>query len=173
MLKRLVISESKSRDEHSFVRFVLKSKASVLNIRGYCFSGWSNKLTGLKNYMDSNLALLNSSVRESLFPPERPIYTRVRDEVSAKYGNSAEAENSLITDGCVIDGKTENSVLFRGAKIEEGAEVYGCVLMHNTVVGKGAVLRHVITDKNVVISPGETLCGSEKYPLYIPKGTRV
>ena len=168
-----LISESKSRDEHSFVRFVLKSKASVLNIRGYCFSGWSNKLTGLKNYMDSNLALLNSSVRESLFPPERPIYTRVRDEVSAKYGNSAEAENSLITDGCVIDGKAENSVLFRGAKIEEGAEVYGCVLMHNTVVGKGAILRHVITDKNVVISPGETLCGSEKYPLYIPKGTRV
>ena len=168
-----LISESKSRDEHSFVRFVLKGKASVLNIRGYCFDGWSNKLTGLKNYMDSNLALLNPAVRASLFPAERPIYTRVRDEVSARYGSFAEVENSLITDGCVIDGKVENSVIFRGARIEKGAVVSGCVLMHNTVVKSGAVLRHVITDKNVVVSSGEQLSGSEKYPLYIPKGTEL
>ena len=168
-----LISESKSRDEHSFVRFVLKGKASVLNIHGYCFDGWSNKLTGLKNYMDSNLALLNPAVRASLFPAERPIYTRVRDEVSARYGSFAEVENSLITDGCVIDGKVENSVIFRGARIEKGAVVSGCVLMHNTVVKSGAVLRHVITDKNVVVSSGEQLSGSEKYPLYIPKGTEL
>lgn len=168
-----LISESKSRDEHSFVRFVLNGKASVLNIRGYCFDGWSNKLTGLKNYMDSNLALLRPEVRSSLFPPERPIYTRVRDEVSARYGDSAEVENSLITDGCIIDGKVENSIIFRGARIEKGAVVSCCVLMHNTVVKSGAVLRHVITDKNVVISSDEQLSGSEKYPLYIPKGAEL
>lgn len=172
LLEKL-ISESKSRDEHSFVRFVLKGKAPVLNIRGFCFDGWSNKLTGLKNYLDSNLALLDPEVRASLFPADRPIYTRVRDEVPAKYGKAAEVENSLITDGCVIEGKAENSVICRGARIEKGAVVSGCVLMHNTVVGAGAVLRNVITDKNVVISAGEQLSGSSKYPLYIAKGTKI
>lgn len=172
LLDRL-IAESVSRDERSFVRFVLMGKCRVLNIRGYCFEGWSNKMAGLTNYLEANLALLRPEVRASLFPADRPIYTRVRDEVSAKYGSEAEISNSLVTDGCVIEGKVEGSVLFRGARVEKGAVVRGCVLMHNTVVGAGAVLEHVITDKNVVISPGERLSGSERYPMYLPKGTKV
>lgn len=172
LLDRL-IAESISRDERSFVRFVLMGKCKELDIRGYCFGGWSNKMAGLTNYFEASLALLRPDVRASLFPVDRPIYTRVRDEVSAKYGARAKISNSLVTDGCVIDGEVEDSVLFRGAKIGRGAKVRGCVLMHNAVVGEGAVLEHVITDKNVVISPGEHLSGSEKYPMYLPKGTVV
>lgn len=172
LLDRL-IADSISHDEHSFVHFVLMEKRPVLKIRGYEFSGWSNKMTGIRNYLDANLALLDPTVRASLFPKGRPIYTRVRDEVSAKYGGEAEIADTLVTDGCVIDGKVEHSVIFRGAKIRRGASVSGCVLMHNTVVGEGAVLEHVITDKNVVISAGERLSGSDKYPLYIPKGTVI
>ncbi len=168
-----LIAESIQRDERSFVRFVLKGKCSELDIRGYCFGGWSNKMAGLTNYFEASLALLRPEVRASLFPEERPIYTRVRDEVSARYGPGAETADSLITDGCVVEGKVEGSILFRGAKIAKGARVSGCVLMHNTVVGEGAALEYVITDKNVVISPGVHLSGSEKYPLYLPKGTAL
>ena len=67
--------------------------------------------------------------------------------------------------------RIEKSVLFRGATIEKGAKVKGCVLMHNTFVGEGCELEWVITDKNVVIPAGTHLAGSEKYPLYIPKDT--
>lgn len=168
-----LIAESVKRDERSFVRFVLLGKCKELDIRGFCFGGWSNKMAGLTNYLESSLALLRPEVRASLFPAKRPIYTRVRDELSAKYGPEAKAENSLITDGCVIEGEVSDSLLFRGAKIGKGAVVRGSVLMHNTVVGEGAVLENVITDKNVVISAGVHLSGSEKYPMYLPKGTEI
>ncbi len=166
-----LIAECASKDEHSFVHSVLMAKKGMLNIRGYLFDGWCNKLTGLRNYLDSNLALLDEDVRESLFPEERPIYTRVRDEVSAKYGENADVSDTLVTDGCYIDGKVEKTVLFRGATVKKGAKIKGCVLMHNTVVGENCELEWVITDKNVVISSGTHLAGSEKYPLYIPKDT--
>ncbi len=166
-----LIAECASKDEHSFVHSVLMQKKGVLNIRGYLFDGYCNKLTGLRNYLDSSLALLNPEVRKSLFPAERPIYTRVRDKVSAKYGENAKVSEALVTDGCYIDGEIERSVLFRGATIEKGAKVKGCVLMHNTFVGEGCELEFVITDKNVVIPAGTHLAGSEKYPLYIPKDT--
>ncbi len=172
LLERL-IAESVKRDERSFVRFVLKGKCAELDIRGWRFDGWSNKMAGLTNYFEASLALLRPEVRASLFPAERPIYTRVRDEVSARYGAKAKVADSLITDGCVIEGNVEHSVLFRGAKIAKNARVNGCVLMHNAAVGEGAVLEYVITDKNVVISPGTHLSGSEKYPLYLPKGTVI
>ncbi|MBR5872179.1 MAG: glucose-1-phosphate adenylyltransferase subunit GlgD [Oscillospiraceae bacterium] len=166
-----LIAECASKNEHSFVNSVLMQKKSVLNIRGYQFDGYCNKLTGLRNYLDSNLALLNPEVRKSLFPMERPIYTRVRDEVSARYGENAKVSETLVTDGCSIDGEVEKTVVFRGATIEKGAKVKGCVLMHNTFVGEGCDLQWVITDKNVVIPAGTHLAGSPKYPLYIPKDT--
>lgn len=166
-----LIAECASKDEHSFVHSVLMAKKGVLNIQGYLFEGYCNKLTGLRNYLDSSLALLDPEVRKSLFPAERPIYTRVRDQVSAKYGEKAKVSKALVTDGCHVDGEVEESVLFRGATIAEGAKVKGCVLMHNTFVGEGCELEYVITDKNVVISAGTHLAGSEKYPLYIPKDT--
>ena len=166
-----LIAECASKNEHSFVNSVLMQKKGVLNIRGYRFDGWCNKLTGLRNYLDASLALLDKDVRKSLFPKERPIYTRVRDEVSAKYGESAKVKNTLVTDGCHIYGEVEKSVIFRGAVIEKDAKVKGCVLMHNTFVGENCDLEWVITDKNVVIPAGTHLAGSEKYPLYIPKDT--
>ncbi len=166
-----LIAECASKNEHSFVNSVLMQKKGVLNIRGYLFDGYCNKLTGLRNYLDSSLALLNPEVRKSLLPSERPIYTRVRDQVSAKYGENAKVSETLVTDGCHIDGEVERSVLFRGAIIEKDAKVKGCVLMHNTFVGEGCELEWVITDKNVVIPAGTRLAGSEKYPLYIPKDT--
>ena len=166
-----LIAECASKDEHSFVHSVLMQKKDVLNIRGYKFDGYCNKLTGLRNYLDSSLALLDPEVRKSLFPAERPIYTRVRDQVSAKYGENAKVSEALVTDGCHVDGEVEKTVLFRGATIEKGAKVKGCVLMHNTFVGENCELEWVITDKNVVIPAGTHLAGSEKYPLYIPKDT--
>ena len=166
-----LIAECASKDEHSFVHSVLMRKKNILNIRGYRFDGWCNKLTGLRNYLDANLALLDPEVRKSLFPKERPIYTRVRDEVSARYGENAKVSKTLVTDGCHIDGEVENSIIFRGATIEKGVKAKGCVLMHNTFVGEGSTLEWVITDKNVVIPAGTHLAGSEKYPLYIPKDT--
>ena len=166
-----LIAECASKNEHSFVNSVLMQKKGVLNIRGYLFDGYCNKLTGLRNYLDASLALLQPEVRKSLFPAERPIYTRVRDQVSAKYGENAKVSESLVTDGCHVDGEIEKTVLFRGATIEKDAKVKGCVLMHNTFVGEGCDLQWVITDKNVVIPAGTHLAGSEKYPLYIPKDT--
>lgn len=119
------------------------------------------------------MALLRPEVRASLFPKDRPIYTKVRDEVSAKYGLCSEVKNSLVTDGCVIDGAVFDSVLFRGVRVEKGAVVRGSVLMHNTRVCAGAVVENVVADKNVVVTEGKRLSGSETMPFYIPKGETV
>ncbi len=168
-----LIAECASKDLHSFVKSVLMAKKGKLHIRGYRFDGWCNKLTGMDNYMQANFELLKPEVRASLFPAERPIYTRVRDEVSAKYGENAKVENTLVTDGCYIDGEVEKSVLFRGVEITKDSKVKGCILMHNTKIGKGAELEWVITDKNVVVEDGVKLKGTEKYPIYLPKNTVV
>ena len=81
--------------------------------------------------------------------------------------------NSLIADGCDIQGTVKNCVLFRGVRIEPGADVEGCILFKGTVVRRNAVLRGVITDKYVTVQEGRTLMGHENYPLVIARDVTV
>jgi glucose-1-phosphate adenylyltransferase len=81
--------------------------------------------------------------------------------------------NSLVGDGCVIEGEVTNSILFRGVRVEKGARVSNSILMQGTVVKADAIVNHVITDKNVLIGDGRMLMGSESYPLAIAKGSVV
>jgi len=73
----------------------------------------------------------------------------------------------------VIEGEVENCILFRGVKIAKGAKVKNCVLMQDTVVGEGANLEYVITDKNVTVSAGKELRGTDSFQVFVDKGTTV
>ena len=75
----------------------------------------------------------------------------------------------MAADGCVIEGEVENSILFRGVKIKKGAKVKNCVLMQDTVVGENVNLEYVITDKNVKITDGKSLAGTDSFQVYVAK----
>ena len=79
----------------------------------------------------------------------------------------------MISDGCEIEGVVENSILFRGVKVEKGAVVRNSILMQDNIIGQNTSLDCVITDKNVVVSNQKTLGGCTALPYYIPKGTRL
>lgn len=127
----------------------------------------------MDTYFKTNMKLVDKSLRDHLFMSDAPIYTKVRDDAPAKYGIDADVKNSLVADGCVIEGTVENCVLFRGVKIEKGAKVKNCILMQDTTVGAKAEMNFVITDKNVTISEYRSLAGTETYPVFVNKGATV
>ena len=75
----------------------------------------------------------------------------------------------MVADGCVIEGEVENSILFRGVKVAKGAKVSNCILMQDTVVEEGAKLEYIIADKEVTVTAGKDLKGTDTYPVYIVK----
>ena len=81
--------------------------------------------------------------------------------------------DSLIADGCQIEGEVEGSILFPGVKVGKGSCVKGCVLFKNTTVEENVTLKCVIADKNVRIRRGGTLVGHESYPLVVSKNSVV
>ena len=82
-------------------------------------------------------------------------------------------KNSLVADGCIIEGTVENSILFRGVKVGAGAVVRNSILMQDTVVDDNAQLEYVILDKDVLIRDGRRLAGYLTYPLYVPKKSHI
>lgn len=164
-----LITDANSRGLDQFARDILMKNTDSLKIYGYRIPGYSAVIDSLQSYYDTNMSLLAYANRSALFTPERPVLTKVRDDMPTIYGLDSDVKNSLIADGCIINGEVENCVLSRGVHIEKGAVVKNCVLMQETYIGEDTTLNCVIADKNVVIKPRKHLSGAENYPLYIEK----
>ena len=162
-----------SRNEYSFQEYVLQGLAKELHIHGYVFGGFAAHITDVAGYYASSMQLLDPAVRQDLFCPDRPIYAKENDAASTYMDPHGGCVNSLVDDGCDIQGSVSGSIISRGVRVEKGAVVDGCILFKDTVVGKDAVLRHVIADKNVKVGSGVHLEGTEKYPMVLSKGAEV
>ena len=162
-----------SRNEYDFDKDLIQRVIPELKVMGFEFKGMAYPISSFEAYFDANMALMDPKVRAELFNPNRPIYTKVRDDMPAKYGLNSAVTNSLVADGCVIDGEVDNCVLFRGVKIGKGAKVRNCVIMQDTVIGDNSRLDYVVADKNVEIEANRTLMGYQTYPVYIAKESKV
>ncbi len=157
----------------SFSQGVLLPMSKRLDIQTYIFDGYTARLQSVAGYFARSMELLDPSVRSQLFAPQRPVKTKDQSNPSTYYGPHAKSVNSLVADGCIIEGEVENSILFRGVRVEKGAKVSNCVLMQSTSIQEGAILKYAITDKNVRINPGRMLMGHSTYPLAIGKNEIV
>ena len=86
-----------------------------------------------------------------------------------RYGTRSSVENSLVAEGCIIEGTVKNSVLFRGVNVAKGATVENSILMQGVTVEEGAVADRVVSDKNAVISAKMTVKGSDEKAFFIEK----
>ena len=101
------------------------------------------------------------------------MFTKVKDSAPTKYGANAVIKNSLIADGCTIEGTVENSIILRGVKIGRGTVVKNSILMQGTITGENVLVNAMITDKSVVIKDKRVLSGSETHPFYVSKNTII
>ena len=95
-------------------------RSGSLKVMGYRMDGYYRRIENIKSYFNLNLDLLSGDVRRELFG-KNPIYTKTRDDVPAIYREGAQVRNSLVADGCIVEGSVENCVLFRGVHIGRGA----------------------------------------------------
>lgn len=167
------VNDAMARGNVSFERNILQEKCRELKIKIYEYDNYFSKLNSPESYFKSNMALLEPENARKLFVPKRSIYTKVSDNAPVKYDLDSKVSNSLIADGCIIEGEVENSVLFRGVKVGKGAKVKNSILMQGTVVGDNAELSYLITDKNVSICENHILTSSPQYPMYVGKGASV
>lgn len=152
---------------------VLQPMCSTLKIVPYVYDGFVARVQSVVGYYERNMELLDPAVRADLFRLDRPILTKDMSNFSTEYGQDGRAVNSLISDGCFIEGEVENSILFRGVRVMKGARVSNCILMQSTVVKEDCILKYAITDKNVVIEPGRMLMGHSNYPIAVEKNAVV
>ena len=158
----------------SFYRDIIGKNKKKSKFMAYRYEGFYELISSMESYFKCSMQMLEPQVRETLFcERNRPILTKVRNSAPTKYASDAKVTNSLVADGCVIEGEVENSIIFRGVHIGRGTVVKNCVLLQDTYVGEKAQLNCVVTDKNVLIKDERHLSGHESMPFFIGKGISI
>ncbi|MDE6591535.1 MAG: glucose-1-phosphate adenylyltransferase subunit GlgD [Oscillospiraceae bacterium] len=168
-----IVMDGAAQGIYSFAKSILQGKCGQYKIMAYKHDGYFSKITSIKTYYDANMALLDTASRQKLFLENAPVYTKIRDNPPAKFAIGANVKNSLIADGCIIEGTVENSILFRGAKVGKGTVIKDSIIMQDSVIGKNCHVECMITDKIVNITDGKILTGSKNYPIYVGKGAQI
>jgi glucose-1-phosphate adenylyltransferase len=143
-------------------------------VYGYKFKGYWGYTRTIEEYWQTNMDLLgpDPKVRFADWNIRTNLEHRgISDCQPLKIGKNADISDSLIYNGCIVEGRVERSILFPGTRVEKGARVKDSVLFFNNVVGKGGLLDKVISDVNT--SFGREVIIGEKDSLHAKKATVI
>ena len=153
---------------------VVRDNLDTINVGSYEFRGYFGKVTNTSDLLRVNMGMTDYGIRNEVFcNPDRPIFTKSQDEAPVFYKPDSDVRNSTISAGCRIEGKVENSTIFRSVNIGKGAVVRNSVIMMHCNIGEGAVLDNVICDKYVTINDGVKIYGSGGDPIIIGKDETI
>lgn len=146
---------------------ILNVENETLDIRGVQHKGYFAAITDFKSYYDANLELLDMEKANDLITDEWPIYTQTTDSCPVHYFEGAQIRNSMVANGCLIEGIVENSVVGRGVEIRKGAVVKNCVVLGHSVVGEGVHLECQVIDKWAQVLNAKEIIATPDRPGYV------
>ena len=164
-----IIQNSINKGDYEYLKQAVFNSMKNLHVNAYSYNGYLSCISSVENYYRTNMELLNVDLARQLFYEDRLVYTKVKDEPPTKYCQNTNVSNSLIANGCVIEGVVENSVIGRRVEISKGAVVKDSIIMQKSSIGENCYLENVILDKHVRISDGKILSGDKDYPFVIKK----
>lgn len=169
-----ILENSAELGYKSFSKDVLGKGCKNYHICAYEYKGYFASIDSMANYFKHSLELLDKQKRDSLFNSDGAnIYTKVRDSAPCRLEDTSIVQNSLIADGCVIEGTVINSILFRGVKVAKGAVVKDSIVFQESEIAQNSRLNCVIADKQVRILENRELSGHATHPYYIAKNVVI
>lgn len=169
-----VVRDALAHGYQSFYRDILLRNLYHAEYYAYPYEGEYALINSMESYFASSMKMLDPAHRGGLFGVDDfPIYTKVRNSAPTKHCEGAVVKNSIVADGCIIEGTVENSILFRGVKIGRGSVVRNSIIMQDGYVGENVQLNCLVADKNVVIKDNRQLSGYNTMPFFIGKGIMV
>ena len=152
---------------------IVNSACDELDIRGVAHRGYFAAITSLQNYYEANMSLIDYKNATALFNEEWPIYTRTNDSAPTQYIEGASVKHSVVSNGCIIEGTVEDSIIGRACTIEKGAVVKNSVILPDTKIGKNSHSENFVVDKHTRIVHENQVIGNPEKAGYVTRGDRL
>lgn len=170
-----LVDRAVSSGKHHFSRDLLAEMVAggIYRVGAYECPGKVHAVDSVQSFFQTNMAFLDQTFRDQVFNDEKPVWTKLRDEMPARYSPNAAVSNSLVADGCLIEGTVENSILFRGVVVKPGAVIRNSIIMQDAVVSRNTEIENCILDKQVTVRENVRLIAPKSYPLVVAKNLTI
>ena len=168
-----IVKKSVENGNAKYFKQAILNNKDGYKVNSFEFLGQIENIRNLKSYYDGNLALLNRDFSRELFFDRGAVFTKSKDEPSTLYTDTANVQNSIIANGCVIEGTVENSVIFRGVNVGKNSIVRNSILMQKSEVKDNAIVVNTIMDKYSSIGEGVSIAGSSALPYVVEKYQKI
>lgn len=168
-----IIRAGMETGEDIYLKQAIINDKDKYNINSYEFEGHVEYIKGIRAYYNANMNLLKNNIFTELFLEGGTILTKTKDEPSTFYTSDSRVKNSLIANGCIIEGEVENSILFRGVKVGKNAVVKDSIIMQKSVIEDDTVITNAILDKNVTVKKGVNMAGTKSNPYIVEKSSVI
>ena len=155
------------------VEDVVNLKKSPYKFNKYEYKGYFAIIDSVQSYFEASMALLDKENREQLFLPDRPIFTKVKDEPPTRYVTGSKVKRALIANGSTIMGEVVDSIISRAVFIKKNSRLEKCIVMQKCIIEENCDLSYIIADKDVYIGEGVVLHGTAEQPIVLRKGEKV
>ncbi len=164
--KYLIEDEANKASSNDFGKNVIPLMLNAgETMYAYSFNDYWKDVGTISSLWEAHMDVLDTQSGLNLDDSDWKIYSRNSAEPPQYIGNKAVISNSIISEGCNIDGNIENSVIFYGATIKEGAVIKDSIVMPHAVIGRGAEVYHSIVGWDADIQAGATVGETQKAPV--------
>ena len=158
LIEYLETDEADETSSNDFGKNIIPNLlANGEKIYAYRFDGYWKDVGTISSLWEANMDLIGESPVLNLRDNKFRIYSKNQARAPQFVGPSAKMVNSMISEGCKINGTVVNSILSGGVVIEEGAQVYDSIIMDDVVIRKGASVYTSIVDSDSQILEGATV----------------
>ncbi len=155
-----------------FERDVLIPVLDQLKIYAYKHENYAVRITDQNTFFHQSMDLLKVGHMDKLLNGHT-VYTKTNDDNPTRYKNGSKVKNSMIADGCIIEGEVENCIIHRQCHIKKGAVVKNSIIFSHGEIEENAKLNYVIADKFVKVTEGKEVSGNDSFPVFVPKRTII
>ena len=141
-----ILERCAREDRHDFVQDVLVRYRNVRKIYGYKLDTYWRNIATVDSYFKTNMDFLKKDVRDYFFKQYPDVYSKVDDLPPAKYNTGAEVKNSIISSGCIVNGKVENSIIFKDVYIGNNCTIKNSIILNDVYIGDDSYIENCIVE---------------------------
>ena len=159
----LIIDENDKLSDNDFGKNIIpKMLESNISLCAYPFKGYWKDVGTIRSLWEANMDLLNMENKLNLYDNNWKIYSENIASPAQYIGNNSEINESLVVEGCIIEGNVEHSVIFQGVKIGKNSIIKNSVIMNNTIIEDNVTINKAIIGSNAKISRNCNIGDGEK-----------
>lgn len=168
-----IVTEAVESGNEAYLKRAIIDRLRNYNVSTFTLDSDILPIHSLQSYYNASMQILDPAYADYLFYRHGKIYTKVKDAPSTMYLGKTDVNNTLIANGCIIEGTVENSIIFRGVTIGKNTVVRNSIVFQDVTIGEDCNINNCVFDKNVVVGNRKVLMGDGGLPYVIKKGVVI